>query len=157
MLNSIVAANRAVLYKKSMIEKSTESPVKSFNRADHLANERTFLAWIRTNLGIMAFGFVVGRFSFFMQQTAFFLGESRQSPSQGYSSLFGMSLVGVGAMLCIFAFFKFKKIERQINNDIYQSSTWLNALLALFVFFIGVFLVIYFINSYTVQALTDHF
>jgi len=130
-----------------MIENFTGKPAKSFNRADHLANERTFLAWIRTNLGIMAFGFVVGRFSFFMQQTASFLGESRPLHSQGYSSLFGMSLVGIGAILCIFAFFKFKKTERQINNDIYQSSTWLNALLALFVFFIGAFLVIYLISS----------
>ena len=29
------------------------------NVSDHLANERTFLAWIRTSIGIMAFGFVV--------------------------------------------------------------------------------------------------
>ncbi|MGB7128988.1 MAG: DUF202 domain-containing protein [Candidatus Rhabdochlamydia sp.] len=134
-----------------MIEKSTEKPMKSFNRADHLANERTFLAWIRTNLGIIAFGFVVGKFSYFMQQIASFLGESSPSHStlQGYSSLFGISLVSVGAILCVFVFFKFKKTERQINNDIYQSSTWLNALLALFIFFIGFFLVIYLMNSYT--------
>lgn len=133
-----------------MAEKFTEK--SGFNRADHLANERTFLAWIRTNLGIMAFGFVIGRFSFFMQQIAAFLGESRRphSTSQGYSSLFGMSLVGVGAILCIFVFFKFKKTERQINNDIYQSSTWLNALLAMFVFFIGAFLVIYLMSSHAV-------
>jgi putative membrane protein len=30
---------------------------------DHLANERTFLAWIRTGIGIMGFGFVVVKFS----------------------------------------------------------------------------------------------
>jgi uncharacterized membrane protein YidH (DUF202 family) len=35
---------------------------------DHMANERTFLAWIRTSLGIMAFGFVVEKFSFFLKQ-----------------------------------------------------------------------------------------
>ena len=134
-----------------MLEKNLKNPVKSSNRADHLANLRTFLAWIRTNLGIMAFGFVIGRFSFFMQQTASFLGESipPYSSSQAHSSLFGMSLVGIGAILCIFVFFKFKKIERQINNDVYRSSTWLNALLALFIFFIGVFLIIYFMNSHT--------
>ncbi|MCL6756706.1 MAG: hypothetical protein M3A24_06165, partial [Candidatus Rhabdochlamydia oedothoracis] len=42
----------------------------------------------------------------------------------------------------------FKKTERQINRDIYQSLTWLDALLALFVFFIGVFLVIYLLHSH---------
>jgi len=133
-----------------MIEKHPEKPAKSFNRADHLANERTFLAWVRTNLGIMAFGFVVGRFSFFTQQIASFLGEPRSShlTPQGYSSLFGISLVSVGAVLCIFAFFKFKKTERQINSDVYQSSTWLNALLALFVFSIGILLVVYLLHSH---------
>ncbi|QZA58841.1 YidH family protein [Candidatus Rhabdochlamydia porcellionis] len=133
-----------------MIEKHSEKPAKIFNRADHLANERTFLAWIRTNLGIMAFGFVVGRFSFFTQQIASFLEEQRPShlTLRGYSSLFGISLVSFGAMLCIFAFFKFKKTERQINNDVYQSSTWLNALLALFVFSIGIFLVVYLLYSH---------
>lgn len=36
--------------------------------ADHLANERTFLAWIRTSIGIMGFGFVVVKFSRFLCQ-----------------------------------------------------------------------------------------
>jgi putative membrane protein len=138
-----------------MIEKVTEQTTKSFNRADHLANERTFLAWIRTNLGIMAFGFVVEKFSFFIQEIAAFLGksglpESRSTHStlQGYSSIFGISLVGIGATLCIFVFLKFKKTEREINNNTYQSTTLLDALLALFVFFIGVFLMVYLINSH---------
>ncbi|KAG6558617.1 MULTISPECIES: DUF202 domain-containing protein [Candidatus Rhabdochlamydia] len=135
-----------------MIEKYPEKPAKSFNRADHLANERTFLAWIRTNLGLMAFGFVVEKFSFFMQQITPFLGQSglpeSRLPHSMYSSIFGISLVSFGTILCIFAFFKFKKTERQINRDIYQSLTWLDALLALFVFFIGVFLVIYLLHSH---------
>ena len=45
-----------------MVEK-----IKSQGSAgDHLANERTFLAWIRTSIGIMAFGFVVVKFSLFL-------------------------------------------------------------------------------------------
>ena len=138
-----------------MTQKATNETAKSFHRRDHLANERTFLAWIRTNLGIMAFGFIVEKFSFFMQQIAFFLGKSESSePSsslsilQRYSSIFGISLVGVGTILCIFAFLKFKKTERQINDDIPQASTLLDTLLALFVFFVGVFLIIYLINSH---------
>lgn len=131
---------------------------KGFNRADHLANERTFLAWIRTNLGIMAFGFVVEKFSFFMQQIASFLGKSQleapdvtRSTIQGYSSGFGISLVGIGAILCIFAYLKFKKTEKQINDETYLSSNILDALLALLVFFIGVFLVVYLIKSRSIS------
>lgn len=123
---------------------------------DHLANERTYLAWIRTNLGIMAFGFVVEKFSFFIQQIAIFLGktegaEAGRVPSsfQGYSSGFGISLVGIGALLCIFAFLKYKKSERQINEEAYKPSMILDTLLMLLVVFIGVFLLIYLISSHT--------
>lgn len=133
------------------MEKTTEKIEKSFNRRDHLANERTFLAWIRTNLGIMAFGFVVEKFSFFIAEIGAFLGKSglpeSRSTLQGYSSIFGISLVGIGAMLCILAFLKFKKTEKEIDQDTYQSSTLLYTLLTVFVFLIGVFLMIYLLSS----------
>ncbi|HKF26126.1 MAG TPA: DUF202 domain-containing protein [Candidatus Acidoferrum sp.] len=35
---------------------------------DYLAVERTFLAWIRTGVALMGFGFVVARFGLFLQQ-----------------------------------------------------------------------------------------
>ena len=41
--------------------------------ADHMANERTFLAWIRTSLGIIAFGFVIERFGLFIRQMGLIL------------------------------------------------------------------------------------
>jgi putative membrane protein len=41
--------------------------------SDHLANERTFLAWIRTGIGIMAFGFVVVKFTLFVKQLSLVL------------------------------------------------------------------------------------
>lgn len=50
---------------------------KSSNARDHMANERTFLAWIRTSIGIMAFGFVVEKFALFIKQITLLLGESR--------------------------------------------------------------------------------
>jgi putative membrane protein len=38
--------------------------------SDHAANERTFLAWVRTAIAVMAFGFLVERFDFFMSAAA---------------------------------------------------------------------------------------
>ncbi|MGE3820062.1 MAG: YidH family protein, partial [Isosphaeraceae bacterium] len=35
---------------------------------DHLANERTFLAWVRTALGLIGFGFVLARMGLFLQE-----------------------------------------------------------------------------------------
>lgn len=50
--------------------------LKLKNTSDHLANERTFLAWLRTSIGIMAFGFVVVKFSLFVKQISLLLGKS---------------------------------------------------------------------------------
>ncbi len=49
---------------------------KQGNTSDHLANERTFLAWIRTSIGIMAFGFVVVKFSLFVKQLSILVGKA---------------------------------------------------------------------------------
>lgn len=135
-----------------MMDKPAKDSSRSVNRRDHLANERTFLAWIRTNLGIMAFGFVVEKFSFFIQELASFLGregESVTTPStlQGYSSIFGITLVAIGALLSVFAFLRYKKTEKQIDADNYHSSHGLVTLLAFCVFFAGALLIIYLINS----------
>src|ERR1700679_1771147 len=110
------------------------TPLKeSTNVRDHLANERTFLAWIRTSLGIMAFGFVVEKFSLFIREIATFLDNPHfnQAPSflQGTSSIFGITLVAFGALICILAFFKYKTIEKQITDESYKPSVKLNVLL----------------------------
>lgn len=117
---------------------------------DHLANERTFLAWIRMSIGIMAFGFVVEKFGIFVKQFALLLGntqlQSQPPPSfhlQGYSSIFGVSLVAFGALICLLAFIKYKNVEKQIDNRSYQPSMLLNVLLTITVILIGIFLIFY--------------
>ena len=42
--------------------------------SDHAANERTYLAWVRTAITVMAFGFLVEKFDVFLQVTALSLG-----------------------------------------------------------------------------------
>ena len=118
------------------------------NRRVHMANERTFLAWIRTSVGIMAFGFVVEKFSLFLKQVQYFLGKEVPTPPQGgYSSIFGIVLVGLGALMGVLSFIRYKKVEKQIDEDTYQSSLILDVLLTLSVLAIGIFLVIYLVHS----------
>jgi putative membrane protein len=60
-----------------------------------LASERTLLAWVRTGLGLMGFGFVVSRFGLFLRE----LEAARQvpaSPSTGLSLPIGVALVVLG-------------------------------------------------------------
>lgn len=128
-----------------------KKPVRVGNRRVHMANERTFLAWIRTSIGIMAFGFVLERFALFIKQMSYVLGNSNIAntlpPSHGYSSIAGIFLVGLGALMSVLAFIRYKKVQRQINEDTYQTSSILNILLTSSVLVVGISLVIYLIQS----------
>jgi uncharacterized membrane protein YidH (DUF202 family) len=117
------------------------------NRRVHMANERTFLSWIRTSIGVMAFGFVVEKFALFLKQVSYFFGKETPAPSHGYSSVFGIFLVGLGALMGVLAFIRYKRVEKQIDEDTYQPSLILDVLLALSVLTIGIFLIIYLIQS----------
>jgi putative membrane protein len=117
------------------------------NRRVHMANERTFLAWVRTSISIMAFGFVVEKFSLFVKNMAFYLGREAAPPPPGYSSLIGIILVGLGVLIGVLAFVRYKTVERQIEEDSYQPSVILSVLLFLSVLSIGVFLVLYLVHS----------
>jgi len=135
-----------------MADRSEEKEwAKVSNRRVHMANERTFLAWIRTSVGIMAFGFVVEKFALFIKQLSYFLGKSNidktPPPSHGYSSILGIFLVGLGALMGVLAFIRYKKVEKQIDDDMYQPSLILDMLLIVAILAIGIFLVIYLIHS----------
>lgn len=65
---------------------------KDQNTANHLANERTFLAWIRTSVGLMAFGFVVVKFSLFVKQISLLIGKGNVVQNRGYSAIVGIVL-----------------------------------------------------------------
>jgi uncharacterized membrane protein YidH (DUF202 family) len=130
-----------------------QKPSRILNRRVHMANERTFLAWIRTSIGIMAFGFVVVKFAIFIKQITALLTKNDFSeihipqPHQGYSSFFGIALVGLGAMMGVLAFVRYKKVEKQIDDDTYQPSLILDIMLTIAILAVGIFLVIYLIHN----------
>jgi uncharacterized membrane protein YidH (DUF202 family) len=125
----------------------TITPSKIRNRRVHMANERTFLAWVRTSIAIMAFGFVVEKFSLFVKQMAYYLGKEAAPPPQGYSSLIGIVLVGLGVAMGVLAFIRYKKVEHQIDNDTYRPSPILSVMLFLSVLAIGIFLLMYLVHT----------
>lgn len=117
------------------------------DRRVHMANERTFLAWIRTGIAIMAFGFVVEKFSLFVRQIDAYLGRSAPAPLPGYTSVFGIVLVVLGAVMGLLAFFRYRTVERQIEDDTYAPSPLLSVLLILSLVAIATFLVMYLVHS----------
>lgn len=111
--------------------------------SDHLANERTFLAWIRTSIAIMGFGFVVVKFSLFIRQLSLALGEKLPLPNRGYSSFIGVSLVVIGAVMTLLAFIRYRNIEKRLLKGTYFPSFVLSLLLTIAIVLVSILLVLY--------------
>ena len=132
-----------------------QSPDTLSKIREHLANETTFLAWIRTSLGLMVFGFVVVKFSLFLKQlsivfTSAYLPQAvtqPKLPQPGFSSYLGISLLALGAVIAAFSYLKFNVIAKQIESNTYQRNNWLDALLAFSVIAVAIFLIVYLVNS----------
>ena len=135
----------------SVINMMEEEIIKSkHNVREHLANERTLLAWIRTSIAIMAFGFVVVKFSLFIEQVSQLLNSNVTISPQiqrGYSSLIGILLVTIGVIVLMLSYFKYKRTEKQLNNESFKPSSILILSLTITILSIGIFLILYLMKN----------
>jgi putative membrane protein len=115
--------------------------------SEHLANERTFLAWIRTSIGIMAFGFVVVKFSLFVKQISMIIGKGNALPNRGYSAIVGIILVTVGMVTSVLSYIRYRQTARQLKEGNYTHSSLLITVLTAFIFLISALLIAYLIES----------
>lgn len=115
------------------------------NSREHLANERTFLAWIRTSIALMGFGFVIVKFTFFLKEISLLL-ESSIDSSKGYSAMVGVIMITLGVILAMLAYLQYKKNEKQINNSLYVSSSWLSLFITFIILTGGVVLILYLVS-----------
>jgi inner membrane protein YidH len=124
-----------------------EPEEKKQNVSDHLANERTLLAWIRTSIGIMAFGFVVVKFSLFIKQIGLVLGKEPVIHQYGYSSPIGIILVAVGAASLLLSLMRYRKTKKELIEGSYYHSSGLLYVIVGFVLVVSVVLIIYLIKT----------
>jgi putative membrane protein len=86
--------------------------------SDHAANERTFLAWVRTAIAVMAFGFVIERFDLFLQVAAPQLALKHATPhSQMVANLAGLAFIGIGVVMIVIAGVRFVKTAKSIETE----------------------------------------
>lgn len=90
------------------------------NFSDHAANERTFLAWVRTAIAVMAFGFLVAKFNLFLKIAAQSLtdGSTRviAVPSVGFGDVAGLILIVAGTTMVAMAAVRFVRTGRAIDS-----------------------------------------
>lgn len=119
----------------------------SRNISDHLANERTFLAWIRTAIGIMAFGFVVVKFSLFVKQVGLMMGTPQTLSHRGYSAGIGIILVALGIFTILVSFIRYRNTSKQIMLGNYKHSSLLLTLITSIIVFVGIVLIVYLVET----------
>ncbi|MGA7864226.1 MAG: DUF202 domain-containing protein [Stellaceae bacterium] len=84
--------------------------------SDHAANERTFLAWVRTAIAIMAFGFLVQKFDLFLRIAASSLASrSLAAGSQIVGNVAGLLLIVLGGVMMALAAVRFRKTTLDID------------------------------------------
>lgn len=82
---------------------------------DALANERTLLAYVRTALAFIAFGFVIARFSLLLREAA--LLEHLKTASSGLSSDFGALMALAGVACAAFGGYRYVVGARALRAD----------------------------------------
>ena len=86
--------------------------------SDHAANERTFLAWVRTAIAVMAFGFLVAKFNLFLKVAAQSLSGGRRVavPGGGFGGLVGIVLILSGTAMVVVAAVRFVRTRQAIDS-----------------------------------------
>ena len=116
----------------------------------HQANERTMLAWIRTGIALMAFGFAIARFGVFLRQVAS-VGQVTVHQQAVGSAWVGAALVALGMLANLLATIRYAQIRRAIE----RGATGAPNALVVYVFGIVATLVGLVMTLLLVRALAD--
>ena len=83
---------------------------------EFLANERTFLAWIRTSIAIISLGFVIAKFRIWLQDLAS-AGHGPATPTKlGDSFAIGIGMMALGGLLTLLAAWRYRVVNLQIER-----------------------------------------
>lgn len=118
--------------------------------SDHAANERTFLAWVRTAIAIMAFGFLVQKFDLFLRIAARSLAaHSFAAGREVVGTTAGLLLIILGGAMMAFAAVRFRRTTLAIDAEDIRPGpgTRLDITLVAMLLLLGAILFIYLIYT----------
>ena len=120
---------------------------------DHAANERTFLAWVRTAVAVMAFGFLVEKFDLVLELSAS-PAAKRRFEMEGHliGNIAGLFLIVLGGTMLGLAIARVRTTSKAIDDPETHagSGTRTDVILASLLVLLGVVLFVYL--SYTVVS-----
>ncbi len=116
--------------------------IKSYS--DHAANERTYLAWVRTGIAIIAFGFVLERFDIFLHTITQSLGKLPEAGLSHGGREAGFALVVAGLVTLGISTWRFVTTSRHISSEQIVPYNTRGALaLGGFIIVLGFFILLY--------------
>ena len=116
------------------------------NRArDHLANERTFLAWVRTGAAIVVFGFAIGRFAIAIRQLTALQGHPVRTA--GISVWLGSYTIGAGVLLVVAGLVRYRKTRAQLDAGTFEPAGFALDLITILTVVLGLALAGYLIYA----------
>lgn len=89
---------------------------------EHLAAERTFLAWVRTAIAVISLGFVVAKFGVWLRELAARLNPQMQLHSTGMSLPMGVGMMAFGGILTVVAAWHFHIVNQAIERGEVQAN-----------------------------------
>ena len=119
----------------------TAQPARSDSYArDHLANERTFLSWLRTAIALMGFGVFIARLRWVFPAAPVHHGALS-------AIVLGLWLSCVGLAMIPFALWQYFAIRRAVNDNKYQSIGAGAVIFAAAIGIAGIGIIIYLVSS----------
>ncbi len=109
--------------------------------SDHLANERTFLAWVRTGIAIVVFGFAIGRFAIAIREFMQFQG--RGSQTEGLTVWFGTIAIIGGVLLTLAGLLRYRRTRAQLESGHFEPAGFIVDLVGILVAVFGLVLAAY--------------
>ena len=114
---------------------------------EQMSNERTFLSWVRTGIGIMVFGFVIVKFSLFVNQLPASFFQEANIPKNGLTIIIGIALVFTGAITIFLSYWKYRQTHKLLQKGEYLYSTLLITVLTVVIFLMSIIIITYLIMA----------
>lgn len=87
----------------------------------YMAAERTFLAWLRTGISLMGFGFVVARFGLFLREMTT-AGPAPAAHSPSFSLPAGIVLIAMGVLVTVVSGLRHERYIKALDRGDFRSA-----------------------------------
>jgi putative membrane protein len=119
----------------------------------YLANQRTFLSWVRTSIALIGLGFAIERFSLFLQQFRLIAdpdtagNAAASATAHEYSALVGIGMIVVGIGLIIYALKNYLDSNKTIASRRYMPKNAIVYTASATIMGLGIIMIIFLIGQ----------